>query len=211
MPPLVRTAKGAAALIMLAALTVTAGAQQANPPAAPAAAPSAPASPAPAAQAPAAAPAFPAEPSPGALAAADSILTDMGVKRTLSLVVPGMLSELERNVTTTRPEIKAQLRDVLHAIQPEFDKNAKDMYAKAMALMVTMLSDKEIDEVAAFFKKSCRPKIFGGRAPVHAALQRDRRALARADVDRHRDARAAGDEEEGHRLLTEGRTAPARA
>ena len=208
MPAPVRSACGAVAIFMFAASIVTASAQQPAAPPAPAAAPSAPASPAPA---PAAAPASPAEPSPGALAAADSILTDMGVKRTLSLVVPGMLSELERNVTTTRPEIKAQLREVLRAIQPEFDKNAKDMYDKAMALMVTMLSDKEIEEVATFFKSSGRPKISGRRAPVHAALQRPRRALARADVGRHRDARAAGDEEEGHRLLTGGRTAPARA
>ncbi len=172
MPALVRTAHGALAVIMLAALTVAAGAQQ-NP----APAPAAPAAPAPAAQAPAAAPAS-AEPSPAALAAADSILTDMGVKRTLSLIVPGMLSELERNVTTTRPDIKAQLRDVLRAIQPEFDKSAKDMYAKATALMVTMLTDKEIEEVATFFKSSGRPTLSGGRAPVHAALQRACRALA---------------------------------
>jgi uncharacterized protein len=148
MPALVRTANGAVAVIMLAALTVAAGAQQTT---APAPAAPAPASPAPAAQAPAA-PALSAEPSPAALASSDSILTDMGVKRTLSLVVPGMLSELERNVTTTRPEIKSQLREVLRAIQPEFDKSARDMYAKATALMVTMLSDKEIEEVAAFFK-----------------------------------------------------------
>jgi hypothetical protein len=143
--------------LLFAATIVTASAQQ---PAAPAAAPAAPApaSPAAGAQAPAAAPAASAEPSPGALTAADSILTDMGIKRTLSLVVPGMLSELERNVTTTRPDIKAQLREALRTIQPEFDKSAKDMYAKATALMVTMLSDKEIEEVAAFFKSPAGQK-----------------------------------------------------
>jgi hypothetical protein len=151
MPAPVRSACGAVAIFMFAASIVTASAQQPAAPPAPAAAPSAPAS-------PAAAPASPAEPSPGALAAADSILTDMGVKRTLSLVVPGMLSELERNVTTTRPDIRAQLREVLRAIQPEFDKNAKDMYDKAMALMVTMLSEKEIEEVAMFFKSPAGQK-----------------------------------------------------
>jgi uncharacterized protein len=155
MPAPVRSACGAVAIFIFAASIVTSSAQQPAAPAAPAAAPSAPASPAPA---PAAAPASPAEPSPGALAAADSILTDMGVKRTLSLVVPGMLSELERNVTTTRPDIRAQLREVLRAIQPEFDKNAKDMYDKAMALMVTMLSEKEIEEVAMFFKSPAGQK-----------------------------------------------------
>ncbi len=53
----------------------------------------------------------PAAPSPAALAAADTILDDMGVKATLALVVPGMMTELERNVTNTRPEIKGSLRE----------------------------------------------------------------------------------------------------
>jgi uncharacterized protein len=151
MPALLRTAKGAVALVMLAAATFAARAQQAQP-AAPA-----PAAPAPAAPTPAA-PGTPPEPSQAALAAADSILTDMGVKRTLALVVPGMLTELERNITTTRPEIKAPLRDALRSIQPEFDKSAQETYAKATALMVTMLSEKEIEDVAAFFSSPAGKK-----------------------------------------------------
>ena len=100
----------------------------------------------------------PRPPSPAALAAADAILADMGVKRTIAVVVPGMLTELERNVTTTRPEIKDQLRDTLHAIQPEFDKSAQEMYAKATALMVTMLPEKDLADVAAFFTSSAGKK-----------------------------------------------------
>ena len=155
MPTLARNAIGAIALIVLATLTFAARAQQPAP-AAPAPAPAAPA-PAPAAPA-GGAPAPAAQPSPAAFAAADSILTDMGVKRTLALVVPGMLTELERNVTTTHPEMKEQLRETLRSIQPEFDKSARDMYAKATALMVTMLSEKEIQEVAAFFSSPAGKK-----------------------------------------------------
>jgi hypothetical protein len=133
--------KCALALVILAGLTFTARADQ-----------TAPAAPAPTAgQAPAAAPGAPAEPSPAALAAADSILTDMGIKRTLQLAVGRMLTELEHNVTTVHPEIKDRLRDALKTIQPEFDKSAKDMYVKATALMVTMLSEKDIEDIAAFF------------------------------------------------------------
>jgi len=118
--------------------------------------PAAPAEPPAPAQAGAAA--EPAPPSPAALAAADTILTDMGVKRTVALIVPGMLTELERNVTTTRPEIKDQLRDTLRAIQPEFDKSAQDMYAKATVLMVTMLPEKDLEDVAAFFNSPAGKK-----------------------------------------------------
>jgi uncharacterized protein len=151
MPALVRTANGAVALIMLAALTVTAAAQQATPPAAsPAApAPAAPAAPA-AAPAPATA-AAPGAPSPAAVAAADRILIDIGVKESVALVVPGMMAELEANVTRTRPEIKDSLRATLKAIQPEFDATARQTYDQAATLLASEMTEQEVTDVAAFF------------------------------------------------------------
>ena len=145
MPALVRTANGAVALFMLAALSVTARAQDATPPAAPA--PAAPA----AASAPAAAPAAPASPSPAALAAADRILGDIGVKQSIALVVPGMMAELEANVTRTRPEIRDSLRATLKSIQPEFDTTAKQTYDEAATLLASEMTEKELTEVAGFF------------------------------------------------------------
>jgi uncharacterized protein len=145
MPALVRTANGAVAVIMLAALTVAAGAQQTTPPAAPA--PAAPAAPAP----PSAPAAAPGAPSPAAVAAADRILGDIGVKESVALVVPGMMAELEANVTRTRPEIKDSLRATLKSIQPEFDATAKQIYDQAATLLAAQMSEKEITDVAAFF------------------------------------------------------------
>ena len=143
MPALVRTANGAVAVIMLAALTVAAGAQQTTAPAAP---------PAPATPAPPSAPAAaPAAPSPAAVAAADRILGDIGVKESVALVVPGMMAELEANVTRTRPEIKDSLRATLKSIQPEFDATAKQIYDQAATLLASEMSEKEITDVAAFF------------------------------------------------------------
>jgi hypothetical protein len=116
----------------------------------------------PAAQAaPAASPAAPAPaaaPSPAALAAADSILGDMGVKQTLALIVPGMMTELERNVTTTRPEIRDSLRETLRSIQPEFDNSARQMFIKASVLLASQMSEKEIVDVAAFFSSAAGKK-----------------------------------------------------
>ena len=141
MPALVRTAKGAVALLMLAASIVTAGAQQTTP-AAPAPAP---------APAPSAAASVPGAPSPAAVAAADRILGDIGVKESVALVVPGMMAELEANVTRTRPEIKDSLRATLKAIQPEFDATAKQTYDEAATILASQMSEKEITDVAAFF------------------------------------------------------------
>jgi hypothetical protein len=141
MPALVRTANGAVAVIMLAVLTVAAGAQQTTAPA-----PAAPASPAPPSD-----PAAPGAPSPAAVAAADRILGDIGVKESVALVVPGMMAELESNVTRTRPEIKESLRATLKSIQPEFDATAKQIYDQAATLLASQMSEKETTDVAAFF------------------------------------------------------------
>lgn len=93
----------------------------------------------------------PPAPSAAALAAANAILADIGVKQSLGLVVPGMLTELERNVTNTRPEIKDSLRETLRAIQPEFDKSAVQVLNQAAAILASQMSEKEIADVAAFF------------------------------------------------------------
>ena len=119
MPVRAGIAQGRLALFMFAALSVSARAADTTPPAAPAPAP------------PAATPAAPAAPSPAALAAADKILNTIGLKQSIAIVVPGMMAELETNVTRTRPEIKDLLRATLKAIQPEFDQTAKQTYSEA--------------------------------------------------------------------------------
>jgi uncharacterized protein len=93
-----------------------------------------------------------AAPSPAAIAAADTILADLGVKQSMALIVPRMMTELEHNVTNTRPEIKDSLRATLQAIQPEFDKSAQQAFGEATAIFASQMSEKEIQEVAAFYE-----------------------------------------------------------
>jgi len=61
------------------------------------------------------------------------------------------MTELEQNVTRTRPEIKDSLRQTLQAIKPEFDKTAIDVFNQAAALLASQLSEKEVVEVASFY------------------------------------------------------------
>jgi uncharacterized protein len=131
MPASARNAKCSLALVMLVALSVTAMAAETSPPAPPAAAPP--------------------PPSPAAIAAADTILADTGIKQSIALVVPAMMTELERNVTKTRPEIRDSLRETLQAIKPEFDKTAEQTYNTAATILAEQMSEKEIVDAAAFF------------------------------------------------------------
>ena len=61
------------------------------------------------------------------------------------------MTQLERTVTSTRPEIKDSLRETLRAIQPEFDKSAQKMYTQAAVLLASQMSEKDLQDVAAFF------------------------------------------------------------
>jgi hypothetical protein len=131
-------AKGLFALFVFGALSGSARAADTTPPAVPAAPP------APAASAP-------ATPSPAAIAAADKILSTIGLKQSIAIVVPGMMAELETNVTRTRPEIKDSLRATLKGIQPEFDQTARQTYAQAESLLASQMPEQDITQVAAFF------------------------------------------------------------
>jgi uncharacterized protein len=137
MPARAGIVQGRLALFMLAAVSVSAQAADTTPPAAPAP--------------PAATSAAPAGPSSAALAAADKILNTIGLKQSIAIVVPGMMQELETNVTRTRPEIRDSLRATLKAIQPEFDQTAKQTYVQAESMLASQMSEQEITQVAAFF------------------------------------------------------------
>jgi hypothetical protein len=139
MPARAGITRGRLALFMFAALSVSARAVDTTPPAAPTPA------------APAATPAAPGAPSPAAIAAADKILNTIGLKQSIAIVVPGMMQELETNVTRTRPEIRDSLRATLKAIQPEFDQTAKQTYIQAESLLASQMSEQDITQVAAFF------------------------------------------------------------
>ncbi len=96
-------------------------------------------------------PDVPAPPSPAAIKAADQLLTAMGVKESIAKTVPTMMTEFEVNLTRTRPEIRDTLRQTLIEIKPEFDNSAKLTYEKAEALLALAMSEKELQDVAAFF------------------------------------------------------------
>jgi uncharacterized protein len=142
MPARVGITQGLPALVLCAALSMSAQAADTMPPAA-----TTPA-----------APAATAAPSPAAIAAADTILNTIGLKQSIAIVVPGMMQELETNVTRTRPEIRDSLRATLKTIQPEFDQTARQTYIQAEGLLAAQMSEQEITQVAAFFNSPAGKK-----------------------------------------------------
>jgi uncharacterized protein len=92
------------------------------------------------------------EPSPAAIDSARTIIAAWGMTRSFDVVVPQMLEQLERSVTTTRPELKDNLHAVLVSLKPEFAKTEETFIASAAQALAKRLSEQELKEVATFFQ-----------------------------------------------------------
>jgi hypothetical protein len=90
-------------------------------------------------------------PSQAAFESARTIITNSGMSRSFDLVVPQMLSELELNVTATRPEIKASLHATLVALEPEFAKTEQGVIDGAARSLAKHMTEAELKDTAAFF------------------------------------------------------------
>lgn len=91
------------------------------------------------------------EPTPAALNYANQILVDVGIKPSLDMMVPEMLSGLDRNITATRPELKDSLRATLVAIEPEFVKSEQGIVAELAKFLASRMTEQELKDTVTFF------------------------------------------------------------
>jgi len=120
----------------------------------------------PAAPTPAAAPAVPAapaEPTPAQMAVARELITSSGIAGSFQLVVPQYLDQIGGALTRTRPEIAADLNTVLLGLRPEFEKQVGDMTETGARLFAQRFSQKELEDIVAFFKSASGKKYVGAQ------------------------------------------------
>jgi hypothetical protein len=98
------------------------------------------------------------EPTPAALNYANQILVDTGMKTSLDRVVPGMLGQLEHNVTATRPELKDPLHATLLAIEPEFVKTEEGVLAGSAKFLASQMTEQELKDTAGFYESATGKK-----------------------------------------------------
>ena len=98
------------------------------------------------------------EPTPAALNYANQIFVDIGMKASIDQVVPGMLAQLERNVTSTRPELKDALHETVLAIEPEFIKTEQGVMADSVKFLASKMTEQELKETLAFYESPAGKK-----------------------------------------------------
>jgi hypothetical protein len=124
------------------------------------------------------------EPSPAAVGYAQVIFADMGLKPALDRIVPTLLVELDRNVTTTHPDLKAPLDEALKAIEPEFVKTEEDLLTDVAKYLATQLSEQELKDVAGFYESPVGKKFMAAQPNLTLELgSRARSWRAKLETD----------------------------
>jgi hypothetical protein len=90
--------------------------------------------------------------SPAQIALARAVIVDSGISSSFQLIIPQYLEQIALSVTRTRPELVADLNVALAAIRPEFDTKVDEMIDSAAQLYAQRLTQKELEDISAFFK-----------------------------------------------------------
>lgn len=99
------------------------------------------------------------DPTPAALGYASQLFVDLGMKSSMDQIVPGMLIELERNVTKTNPELGDPLRATLLEIGPEFRKSEDGVLAESAKLLAGAMTEQELKDTVTFFESPAGKKF----------------------------------------------------
>ena len=110
-----------------------------------------------------AAPPAAATPTAAHLALARDVVINSGIATSFQILIPQYLDQIGASFTRTRPELSADLNLVLADMKLEFDKKAEDMIGTAALLYSQRLSQKELEEIAAFYKSAAGRKYVGSQ------------------------------------------------
>jgi hypothetical protein len=105
----------------------------------------------------------PSAASPAQIALARAVIVDSGIASSFQLIIPQYLEQIALSATRTRPDIVADLNLVLAAIRPEFDKKVDEMIDSAAQLYAQRLTQKELEDISAFFKSASGRKYVGSQ------------------------------------------------
>jgi hypothetical protein len=111
------------------------------------------------------------EPSPAAIEAANKLISELGLKQSLDVIVPLLFGEFEKNIVATRPELKDALHQTLVSLVPEFGKGEPAVLADVAHTMATKLSETELKEVLAFYESPTGKKFVAAEPAFVNELQ----------------------------------------
>ena len=129
-------------------------------------------------------------PTEAQLVLARQIVLQSGMNRSFSPIVPQLMNQLWARLTTTRPEIMADLKVVLEGLQDEFTKQESQIVESSARIFAVRMSEAELRDVAAFFNTPSGKKYVEAQPvildDIVAAIDAWRQGLSSSMLDRVR-------------------------
>lgn len=93
-----------------------------------------------------------------------------GLQESFYSAVAGMMDQLGRTLTRTRPEMLKELKAVMIANEPDFLKEAGEMTDASGKIVASQLSEAEMKEALAFFNSPAGKKYVGSQPLIINAV-----------------------------------------
>ena len=105
------------------------------------------------------------DPTPSAahVAKARRLILATGISRSFQIIVPEFMDQIGTTLTQSRPELIPDTDVVLEKLRPEFEKQSDEMIDLSARIYATLLSEKDIDAILAFFDSSAGKKYVGAQ------------------------------------------------
>ncbi len=102
-------------------------------------------------------------PAPEHVAKARQLILATGISRSFEIIIPEFMDQIGITLTQSRPDLVRDMNVVLADLKPEFDKQSEEMVDQSARIYATLLSEKEIDSVLAFFNSEAGRKYVGAQ------------------------------------------------
>ena len=102
-------------------------------------------------------------PTPEHIAKARQLILATGISRSFEIIIPEFMDQIGNTLTQARPDLVHDMNVVLADLKPEFDKQSDEMIDQSARIYATLLSEKEIDAVLAFFDSEAGRKYVGAQ------------------------------------------------
>jgi uncharacterized protein len=104
-----------------------------------------------------------ANPTPEHVAKARRLILATGISRSFQIIIPEFMEQIGNSLTQSRPDLVPDMNAVLDKLRPEFDKQSDEMIDQSARIYATLLSERDIDAINAFFDSDAGKKYVGAQ------------------------------------------------
>ena len=97
------------------------------------------------------------------IAKARQLILATGISRSFQIIIPEFMDQIGNTLTQSKPELVHDMGIVLVQLKPEFEHQSDEMIDQSARIYATLLSEKDIDDILAFFDSEAGKRYVGAQ------------------------------------------------